>query len=91
MVNACRKIRHEHFLYGFIGAVLVNSLVILFLASQGVARPAGLLSDPNLAANFCALALLSTLFLIQQSLKKSFYLIGFLLGLALFVSLSRGA
>jgi len=91
VVNACRKIRHEHFLYGFIGAVLVNSLVILFLASQGVARPAGLLSDPNLAANFCALALLSTLFLIQQSLKKSFYLIGFLLGLALFVSLSRGA
>lgn len=91
LIIANRRICYEYFIYGFIFAVLVNSLAILFLAFQGVARPAGFLNDPNLAANFCALALLSTLFLIQKASKKHLYLILFMLGLALFISLSRGA
>jgi O-antigen ligase len=91
LIISFRSIRYKYFIYGFVGAVLVNSLIIQFLAYQGVARPAGFLDDPNLAANFCALALLSTLFLIQEAPKKRFYLIAFMLGVALFISLSRGA
>lgn len=72
LIVSCRSIRYKYFIAGFIYAVLVNSLVILFLAYQGVARPAGFLDDPNLAANFCALALLSTLFLIQEAPKNDF-------------------
>jgi O-antigen ligase len=90
-IIGCRSVRYKYFIYGFISAILINSLAILFLADQGVVRPAGFLNDPNLAANFCALALLSTLFLIQESPKKRFYLVVFILGTALFVSLSRGA
>jgi len=91
LISSCRSISYKYFIYGFICAVFVNSLAILFLAYQDVGRPGGFLDDPNLAANFCALALLSTLFLIQEAPRKYFYLIVFVLGLALFISLSRGA
>ena len=91
LVISCRFSIYKCVIYGFIAAVLSNSVVTIFLAYQGVKRPSGFMDDPNLAANFCALALLTTLFLIQGALKKRFLLITFILGTALFVSLSRGA
>ena len=91
LISSCRSISYKYFIYGFIFAVFVNSLAVLFLTYQDVGRPAGFLDDPNLAANFCSLALLSTLFLIQDAPRKYLYLIIFVLGLALFISLSRGA
>jgi O-antigen ligase len=91
LVVSSRSNLYKYAIYGFIASVVANSLVILFLAYHGVNRPAGFMDDPNLAANFCALALLATLFLMQVGLKKRFFFIIFILGMALFVSLSRGA
>ena len=85
------KLRSIDFISGFTATVTLNSLSMIFLACQGVERPAGFLNDPNLAANFASLGVLSTLFLIQKFSKKVLYLIQFFLGLALFLSLSRGA
>ncbi|MCM0612653.1 O-antigen ligase family protein [Marinobacter sediminum] len=91
MVLAYRKIHLLDLISGFVAVIVINSLSMIFLAYQDVRRPAGLLDDPNLAADFCALGILSTLFLIQQFPRKILYLIQFVLGLALFLSLSRGA
>ena len=62
-------------LLSFIVAVVANSTAIIFLALNSVARPAGLLVDPNLAADFCALAILSTMFLQRSGSSRIFRVI----------------
>lgn len=86
-----RRISISAFLHGFVFAVAVNVIAIIWLSLEGVMRPSGFLADPNLAANMIALALLSTIYLILSGRGRYILIIQFLLGVGLFLTLSRGA
>jgi len=88
---SARKLAPSDLVYAFLWVVFINSVLVILLALSGARRPSGFVMDPNLAANFTSLAFLSTIYLSQQARKLWLPLVQLVLGISLFLTVSRGA